>query len=352
MDDCLPTGGNYYLTRDVVTTYQTEINSSTLRLDLNGHNITRTVSAADGQNALEGKTHQTRALSVSAGSQLYLTDSTANPGTISRDLSALTDAQKNKITNYGLLVFINGTGAVTVFDGILDATGTVAGGGGCVAVFNSASTFTMYGGLMKGGQAYNGGVLFNRGTTYLYGGELTGGTTAGTTGYPGVYSLTESGYPIGRLTVGGDVRIRDNKRSNGAQINVFALTSEESFHLKDTFTGTVGVAIAYPADKKLVGTVESTGGAGRLILDNSTKFRFAKKGDQLVLTTAPTGDMDGNSKLNTDDAVYLLLHTMFGTEDYPITLISKDMDGNGKLNTDDAVYLLLHVMFGAEDYPL
>ena len=30
----------------------------------------------------------------------------------------------------------------------------------------------------------------------------------------------------------------------------------------------------------------------------------------------------------------------------------KDMDGNGKLNTDDAVYLLLHVMFGAEDYPI
>ena len=112
------------------------------------------------------------------------------------------------------------------------------------------------------------------------------------------------------------------------------------------------MAISYPEDKKLVGTVERSGGTGRLTLDNSPKFQFAMKGDQLVLTTAPTGDMDGNSKLNTDDAVYLLLHTMFGGEDYPITLISKDMDGNGKLSTDDAVYLLLHVMFGAEDYPL
>ena len=32
--------------------------------------------------------------------------------------------------------------------------------------------------------------------------------------------------------------------------------------------------------------------------------------------------------------------------------IAGDFDGNGSVNTDDAVYLLLHVMFGAEDYPL
>ena len=65
------------------------------------------------------------------------------------------------------------------------------------------------------------------------------------------------------------------------------------------------------------------------------------------------GDVDNNGKLDTDDAVYLLLHVMFGTEDYPVAdNISLDFDGSGKVNTDDAVYLLLHVMFGAEDYPL
>ena len=350
--DCLPTGGNYYLTRDIVTDYQVSISASTLRLDLNGHNITYRIPVEEGENAQAGTTHSTRVLTISDDTKLYLTDSTADPGTISRDLSLLTEAQKKKITNYGLLLYISGTSEATMFGGILDSTGAVAGGGGCVAVFHSASTFTMYGGLMKGGQSSDGGVLFNRGNAYLYGGELTGGTTSGTTGYPGVYSLTESGHPIGRLTVGGDVRIRDNKRSNGAQINVYAAKPEESFHLKDTFTGTVGIAISYPADKKLVGTVESTGGAGRLILDNSTKFRFAKSGNQLVLTGLPTGDMDSSGKLNTDDAVYLLLSTMFGPEDYPIALISKDMDGNGKLDTDDAIYLLLHIMFGPEDYPL
>ena len=65
------------------------------------------------------------------------------------------------------------------------------------------------------------------------------------------------------------------------------------------------------------------------------------------------GDFDGNDVLSTDDAVYLLLHVMFGSTDYPVPNGMKtDIDGNGATETDDAVYLLLHVMFGAEDYPL
>ena len=67
----------------------------------------------------------------------------------------------------------------------------------------------------------------------------------------------------------------------------------------------------------------------------------------------PTGDLDGDFILTTDDAVYLLLHVMFGEEDYPSAAgMQTDMDHNGKLNADDAVYLLLHIMFGATDYPL
>ena len=70
------------------------------------------------------------------------------------------------------------------------------------------------------------------------------------------------------------------------------------------------------------------------------------------LAAAP-GDMNGDGKVNTDDAVYLLLHVMFGAEDYPVPAgANLNFDGQGKVNTDDAVYLLLNVMFGAEDYPL
>lgn len=62
------------------------------------------------------------------------------------------------------------------------------------------------------------------------------------------------------------------------------------------------------------------------------------------------GDMDGNEKVNSDDAVYLLYHTLFGKEEYPIKQ-SGDIDGNSKTDSNDAVYLLYHVLFGEDDYP-
>ena len=65
------------------------------------------------------------------------------------------------------------------------------------------------------------------------------------------------------------------------------------------------------------------------------------------------GEMNGDGRLDTDDAVYLLLNVMFGSGDYAVPATAKrDTNGDGKVDTDDAVYLLLHVMFGAEDYPL
>lgn len=65
------------------------------------------------------------------------------------------------------------------------------------------------------------------------------------------------------------------------------------------------------------------------------------------------GDVNADGKTDTDDAVYLLLHVMFGSTDYPVEGgVVTDFNDDGKLDTDDAVYLLLHVMFGEQDYPL
>ena len=61
------------------------------------------------------------------------------------------------------------------------------------------------------------------------------------------------------------------------------------------------------------------------------------------------GDLDGNEKVDVDDAVYLALHTMMGdvyTVDQPV-----DFDGNGQVNIDDAIYLVLHTMMPGS-YPL
>ena len=63
------------------------------------------------------------------------------------------------------------------------------------------------------------------------------------------------------------------------------------------------------------------------------------------------GDVDGNGKVDTDDAIYLLYYVMFGEEDYPVNQ-DCDFDGNGEVNTDDAIHLLYRVMFGEEEYPL
>jgi hypothetical protein len=65
-----------------------------------------------------------------------------------------------------------------------------------------------------------------------------------------------------------------------------------------------------------------------------------------------TGDIDGNGVINQDDAVYLLLHTMFGENRFPLNSAPGDVDRNDKVNQDDAVYLLLHTMFGENRFPL
>ena len=64
------------------------------------------------------------------------------------------------------------------------------------------------------------------------------------------------------------------------------------------------------------------------------------------------GDIDGDEAVTQDDAVYLLLHTMFGEAFYPLNNTPADIDNNGTVDQEDAVYLLLHTMFGEVFYPL
>ena len=64
------------------------------------------------------------------------------------------------------------------------------------------------------------------------------------------------------------------------------------------------------------------------------------------------GDMDGDEQVTYQDAIHLLLNTLFGEEEYPLNGAEGDMDGNGTVNSDDAIYLLLYTMFGEANYPL
>ena len=61
------------------------------------------------------------------------------------------------------------------------------------------------------------------------------------------------------------------------------------------------------------------------------------------------GDVGNDGKLNDQDAIYLLRHTLF-PELYPVNAYA-DFNADGKVNDQDAVYLLRHTLF-PDLYPL
>ena len=61
------------------------------------------------------------------------------------------------------------------------------------------------------------------------------------------------------------------------------------------------------------------------------------------------GDLDENSLVDINDAIYILYYTFF-PEDYPLNQ-NADFDGNGVIDINDAIYVLYYTFF-PEDYPL
>ena len=66
-------------------------------------------------------------------------------------------------------------------------------------------------------------------------------------------------------------------------------------------------------------------------------------------TTDLPGDMNGDSIVNKDDAIYLLRHVVF-PDKYPINF-NADMNADNTVDKNDAIYLLRHVVF-PDKYPL
>ena len=228
-------GGNYYLLTDIKTESQKVI-SKEFHLDLNGHNVTYVVNP--GEKTLEElNTAGVRVFYVGEGGTFTLTDSTANPGTVTRDLSKLTDEQKNGITNYGILVMMNNesTGDFVLYDGILDATGQITGGG-AVANLNPELAIRIYGGTIKGGTSPNAGGIYSQGGVWLHGGTLTEGKSTGN-GVGGII-ITSTGH----LYLCGDASVTGNTNKNGDPANIKVPTADQ-LTVENDYEGVAGVIL-------------------------------------------------------------------------------------------------------------
>jgi hypothetical protein len=61
------------------------------------------------------------------------------------------------------------------------------------------------------------------------------------------------------------------------------------------------------------------------------------------------GNFNGDDFVDIDDAIYLLMYTMF-PDFYPINQVA-DYNADGNVDIDDAIYLLMYTMF-PDFYPL
>lgn len=75
---------------------------------------------------------------------------------------------------------------------------------------------------------------------------------------------------------------------------------------------------------------------------NKVKIHFCPK--------STVGDIDGDGTFNGMDVIYLLYHSLYGSDIFPVSQ-DCDFDKDGSVTEDDAVYLLYHDLFG-DEYPL
>lgn len=68
-----------------------------------------------------------------------------------------------------------------------------------------------------------------------------------------------------------------------------------------------------------------------------------------IIPDSVKGDMNNSGVVDSNDAIYLLRHTLDSAR-YPISQ-SGDVDGNGSVNSNDAIYLLRHTL-DHDRYPL
>ena len=278
----LPSDGNYYLTDTVTTTARTDFGSGkTVRLDLNGHDIIRSVTSQKPTTSIFGMTS-------SGASYLSITDSTNEPGTVTRDLSTLDAATQAGIRNYGLLMFIQNItdGGMTIYNGVYDFDGAYCDSASVFWNQSANATLNIYGGDIRCGitPTDKQGAIYSSGPVGLYGGKISGAKF-----------ISESAAAIhlsstGTITISGDVEVSGNSRvtiaSDGtitavAPANIKAKASQLKF--AGAFTGNVGISVASPATGAKIATADSAVISGTVSIDGYKEYAAKVSGTDVVI---------------------------------------------------------------------
>jgi len=109
-----------------------------------------------------------------------------------------------------------------------------------------------------------------------------------------------------------------------------------TFKVKENAEGACSVACSMVANQ-----LQSDG--------SETPVSLATVSGTVVVVIYQRGDVNGDSFVNSDDAIYLLRYTLSANR-YPINQ-SGDMNGDGYVNSDDAIYLLRYTL-SPNRYPL
>lgn len=188
-------------------------------------------------------------------------------------------------------------------------------------------------------------------------------------GYAGL--MYELGFDSTQLSL-EDAKFVGNFAGDGSAAGMLGMFSDDK---------TRAASLVLPADENAAGVTTETGTLATYtlkVLANGTQEAATNVNLTLTVTNAfdkdtndlsanaPTAtvsveyteapnyvtDLDGKAGVDEDDALYLLMYTMFA-EDYPLdcTEAQVDYDKNGVVDEDDALYLLMHTMF-PEEYPI
>ena len=101
--------------------------------------------------------------------------------------------------------------------------------------------------------------------------------------------------------------------------------------------------------------IQIVGKDGKVLADDvlvgtGCKVQLIENGEvKDEVTVLIKGEIDGNGKIESDDAIYILRNTLFAGL-YPV-VVEDDVDGNGKYDSDDAIHLLRYTLF-PDMYPL